>query len=157
MMVEVAIILARIQIAILALIILLALVYSIPILIIHRFHNVNNLFTVNVCLAVICCAVYYLSYTTASQIDSQSLFTGEICAVLNYFQMMCTIQVPLALIAVSIHRLCSVVYHTKVFFRKQRWVIICIASQWTAGILLVLPPTIINNSVRISDKNEKCL
>ncbi|CAF0720890.1 unnamed protein product [Adineta ricciae] len=51
---------------------------------------------------------------------------------------MCTLQVPLALIEVSCYRLCCIVYHTKAFFRRKQWIITCVLSQWTFGILISL-------------------
>jgi hypothetical protein len=68
---------------------------------------------------------------------------------------MCTIQVPLAVAEVSVHRLCSVVYPRKPFFKKKQWAIICIASQWTVGIIFALPELSTSNLVSISD--DVCL
>jgi hypothetical protein len=63
--------------------------------------------------------------------------------------MMCTLQVPLAVIEVSVHRLCSVLYFTKPFFKKKRWAMICIASQWTIGIIVSLPRISFDNLVGV--------
>jgi hypothetical protein len=43
---------------------------------------------------------------------------------------MCTFQVPLAFLAISVNRLCSIVYHTKVFFKRK---------QWISGIIFSMP------------------
>jgi hypothetical protein len=151
-MVEVTNILVIIQMTIFALNILFAFVYSIPILLIRRFHNVTNAFTVNLCFAAICCNTYWLFYTIMINFFLANISNATACFLLNYFAIMCTIQVPLAVIGVSIYRLCSVVYHTKAFFRKKRWAIICIATQWLSGIILSLPEISMINSVRIFDK-----
>jgi hypothetical protein len=138
-----------IQIILLLLNILSALIYSIPILLIRRFHSINNAFTVNLCFATICSAIYWLSYCIAIQFYPQHLAGDQICIVLGYFGIMCTIQLPLALVEVSVYRLCSVVYFTKPFFKKKQWAMICIASQWAIGIIAPLPRISLNDSVSI--------
>jgi len=137
-----------IQIILLILTILLAIIYLIPILLIRQFHNINNVFTVNICFASICCCIYWLFYYIILEFDPQYFSAVQTCIAFNYFQMMCTIQVPLAVVEASVHRLCSIVYHTKPFFKKKRWAIICIASQWTVGIVFSLPRISINDPVR---------
>jgi hypothetical protein len=74
-----------------------------------------------------------------SEWNSQQLNEANTCTLVLYAETMCTIQVPLAFIIVSIHRLCSIVYHTKGFFKTKQWLKICIASQWIAGLILSLP------------------
>ncbi|UJR21679.1 hypothetical protein I4U23_024756 [Adineta vaga] len=125
--------------------ILLASIYSISTLCIRRFHNVNNVFTVNLCVAAICCGTYWLCTLTLQRFHPELFSNSTICGVLNYFQMMCTLQAPLAMIEVSVYRLCRVVYHTKIFFRRKEWIILCIISQWMSGILVSLPPSILSN------------
>jgi hypothetical protein len=137
-----------IQISIILFAILLALIYSVPILLIHRFHHSNNTFTVNLCLVAICCNTYWALYYMILKLHPQYLLITNICSILNYFEMMCTFQVLLALIAVSINRLCLIVYHTKVFFKKKRWIILSIAIQWIIGIVFSLPVIPFNSSVR---------
>jgi hypothetical protein len=147
-MVSVTTILIAIEITLFVITILLAIIYLIPILFIRQFHNINNVFTVNICFASICCCTYWLSFYLILEFSSQYLSGDQTCIAFNYFQMMCTIQVPLAVVQASVHRLCSIVYHTKLFFRKKRWAIICIASQWTVGIIFALPRISLNDPVR---------
>jgi len=137
-----------IQIIFFILTILLAIIYIIPILFIRRFHNVNNVFTVNLCVAAICCCTYWLFYYFALEFNPLYLLGTRTCVTVYYFQMMCTLEVPLALVESSVHRLCSVVYHTKIFFKKKRWAIICIVSQWTIGIIFSIPQISLGGSVR---------
>lgn len=119
--------------------ILLALIYSIPIVSIDRFRNFNNFFTVNLCLSTISCNVYWLIHYLLLKFHPQYLSVKPACYLLNYFETMCTLQVPLAFLAVSVHRLCAIIYHTKPFFRRIQWLVLCTIVQWTSGILLSLP------------------
>jgi len=152
-MVSLTTILIPIQITFFVITILLAIIYLIPILLIRRFHNVNNIFTVNLCVASICCDIYWLSNFINSNFFPQNSNDAASCFAQNYFAMVFTMQVPLALIEIAIHRLSSVVYHRKPFFKKKRWVIICILCQWIAGVILSLPEISSINSVRFSDHN----
>lgn len=153
-MVEVIEVLLHIQIAFFGLFTVLAIIYSIPILFIRRFHNVNNVFTVNFCFAVICCGVHWLCNRIITRFDPQLLSGNINCVVSNYFQMMCTLQVPFAIIGMSVYRLCAVLYHTKIFFRRQRWITLCIVSQWTIGIIVSIPPSFFYNSVSIHSHDK---
>jgi hypothetical protein len=74
-----------VQIVIFILVILLAFIYLIPIILIRRFHNVNNVFTVN-----LCSCIYWLSFYSLLEFNSQILFGNTVCIPLNYFEMMCT-------------------------------------------------------------------
>ncbi|CAF0720871.1 unnamed protein product [Adineta ricciae] len=134
-----------IAIAVLVLIILLAVIYLIPIIFIRRFHTVNNLFTLNLAVAAICCSVYWLTYFVLFIFYTYALSDSRFCAILDYFQMVCSLQVPLAIVATSLHRLCSIVYMTKPYFKKKRWGIICISGQWIACIVLSVPQISFNN------------
>jgi hypothetical protein len=150
-MVEVTDIFVPILIALFVLTIVLAFVYLIPIIFIRRFHNINNVFTVNFCFATICCDTYWLVYSILTDYFPTSIYNTTACLTLNYFTTMCTLQVPLAIVGMSVQRLCSVVYHAKGFFQKKRWIIICILSEWIIGIIFALPQLSTINSVRISD------
>ncbi|CAF3633652.1 unnamed protein product [Adineta steineri] len=84
------------------------------------------------------------------------LYGGTVCTISNYFQMMCILQVSLAIVEASVNRLCSIVYHTKLFLRTKKWATICIVSQWTTGIILSFP-TILFNDSRCSDQLWKAI
>jgi hypothetical protein len=89
-----------------------------------------------------------LLYYLILEFSPQYLSGYQTCIAFDYFEMICTFQVPLAVVQASVHRLCSIVYHTKSFFKKKRWAIICIASQWAVGILFSLLRISFNNPVR---------
>ena len=103
-----------------AIIFLLALMYLIPALVVHRFCNIHTVFTVNVCFAIAFCDLYWFSYSIILDFFPSVIRGPSSCLVHNYFSMMCNMQVPLAVLTVSIHRLCSVVYYAKPFFKKKK-------------------------------------
>ncbi len=138
-MTSVSLILTIVQISLFGLIILLAFIYSITVLFSQQFRGHIHILTMNLCVATACCALYWMIYYIMSQWNSQQLNEANTCTLVLYAETMCTIQVPLAFIIVSIHRLCSIVYHTKGFFKTKQWLKICIASQWIAGLILSFP------------------
>jgi hypothetical protein len=143
-------VLNTVQIVLFFVMIFLELLYSIPILLIRRFHTINNVFTVNLCMAALCCSMYWLFFFCAL-LFSPSIFLGQnYCDVISFFRTTCTIQVPLSVAVVSVHRLCSIVYHAKPFFGTKRWAAICIASQWITSVILALPAIIFADSVNIT-------
>lgn len=79
-----------IQLLVIILTIVLALIYSLLIIFIGRFRHSMNIFTSNL--------YWLIHYILLNQ---------------------CALQVPLAFLAVSIHRLCAIVYHMKPFFQRN--------------------------------------
>ncbi len=138
------------QIMIFVIIIFLAGLYSISVLIMDRVHHRHNIFTINLCLAAICCCSYWLSFYVIFDFYPKYLIMKNICLILNYFKTMCTLQVPLAVIVVSIHRLCCIIYHTKRSFQRKGWAMICITIQWLTGISFSIPHFIFDKSVRLN-------
>ncbi len=119
--------------------ILLALIYSLPILLLRRFHHHLNLLTVNICLAMIVTSIYWMGYFIMWEYDIANLFTQKTCTFLFYLQSMNSCFVPFAFVTLTINRFCSIIYRTKVFFKTKRFMVICVASQWIAACLLSLP------------------
>ena len=136
------------QLTLFGLIFVLASFYSITTLVVLRLYHRNQILTVNLCVAAIGCSAYWFYFYTALTFFPQYFLNPDRCPANSYFEMMCTLQVPLAMITVSVHRCCSILYHTKAFFKTKRWVILCIASQWTVGFLVALPRTRFNPLVR---------
>ncbi|CAF1160428.1 unnamed protein product [Adineta ricciae] len=97
------------------------------------------MFTLNVCLAIIVCALYWMIYYIMLEFNPLKLFSVNTCGFLSYAQVLCTFQVSLAFTVVSIHRLCLIAYPTKLFFKTKRWATICVLSQWCVGVVLSLP------------------
>jgi hypothetical protein len=148
-MVDASSVIGVIQFCVLSIVILLTFVYSIPLILIRRFRHRLHVFTINVCMAISCCSIYWLVYYIMTDVNVQEFYKTSTCSLVFYAQTMCTLQVPLALMAVSIHRLCGVVYHSKPFFRSKLWVSMCVVCQWLMGIVISLPIFIRNQTVRI--------
>lgn len=127
------------HVTILTITILFAFIYSIPIIYIRRFHNHNNIFTLNICLAVILCSLSWLSFWLMSTLDVPYLDVEKIWPFLFGAQTILTIQVPYSFVIVSIHRYCSIAYPTKIFFKTKKWILLCIMSQWILGFTLPIP------------------
>ena len=138
-MVNASRIIAPFQIITFVLIILSTLIYSIPLLLKRRFHHRINIFTVNLCMAILCCCIFWITFDIIIQVNVQQLFNVKTCFLIYYAQTMCTVQVPLALVVVSIHRLCCIVYHEKIFFKSMKWMIMCVIGQWITGFVISLP------------------
>jgi hypothetical protein len=113
------------------LIFLFAIIYSLLILFIRRFHNHNNVFIVNICFAIM--------YFTMVYFDYQLLYSPNTCMILFYAYNMGSIVVQFSFLTFSIHRFCSILYLTIPFFKTRMWVVICIRSQWIVQCILSLP------------------
>jgi hypothetical protein len=129
-------------------IILFAFIYSIPIICISRFHQPNNLFTLNVCVTTILTCLSLLPVYAVFIFDDPYEVLEEISSFFYIAQTIFIIQIPLSFVVASIHRYCSIVYHTKIFFRRKRWIILCIGSQWLLGFVLSIPNLICTYKVR---------
>lgn len=138
-MADLSLIMSLLQIITYAVTLVFALICSIIMMLVRRFYHLNNAFILNICLASICCNLYFIIFFAMSQFDIEHLYVERSCLVLFFAYMVCPLQVPLAFMAFSIHRLCLVVYHTNRFFRQKRWAAACIAMQWLLGFLLAVP------------------
>ena len=112
----------------------------------HRTH----VFTINVCMAILCCSIYRVVSLAMTEINVQQFYNIQTCSLVFYAQTMCTLQVPMALIVVSIHQLCCVVFYNKAIFKTKRWAFICVTCQWIFGSIISLPLVIRNQTVKIS-------
>ncbi|CAF0849598.1 unnamed protein product [Adineta steineri] len=71
--------------------------------------------------------------------EPQILFAPNMCILLLYAYNIAGIAIPFTFLTFTVHRFCSIVYHTQPFFKKKRWVGICIASQWIILFVISLP------------------
>ena len=108
-----------INIAVLILTISLAVIYLSPVLLIRRFHNTNNVYTANICFATICCCSYWLFFYIALEFYPEILSGSRFCLASNYFGMMCTFQVPLAVVGASFSSSLFNCLSCKTFFQKE--------------------------------------
>jgi hypothetical protein len=148
-MVDISNVFALLQYIVLSTVIFLSLIYSISLLLFRRFLHRSHIFTINVCVAILCCSIYWLVFYIMTATNVQQFYDTKTCSLVFYAQTMCTLQVVLALIVVSIHRLCCVVYHNKAFLRSKQWTLLCVVCQWLVGIVISLPAFIRNETVRI--------
>ena len=125
--------------ALVLIIALFALTYSLPILCLRRFQNRNNRFTINVCLATaLSCLSYSFTYTSYLFGESYKdfirgwLWLGALQTILRH-------SLIFSFMMVSVHRCCSVVYYRNKFFRTRQWVVVCLASQWILAVIVCIP------------------
>ncbi|UJR15503.1 hypothetical protein I4U23_002446 [Adineta vaga] len=147
-MVDASTIVTNLQFTMFSIIILLTLVYSIPHIFIPRFRDRIHAFTLNVCMAILCCSMHWFVSIIIVKVNVRQFYHISTCSIVFYAQIMCTLQVPLALMVVSIHRLCCVLYFNRTFFKSKLWICMCILCQWLVGILISLPIFIRNPTVK---------
>ena len=146
---EGVIILTSLQIITFGIEAILGLIYFFTIFFVRCFRVSYNIFTANICLACMVCATYFAVFVGMEQFDFQHLYIEDSCLMLIYFFMACPLQVPLAFTIFSLHRYCTVVHHTRRFFHSQRWLVICILSQWLAGLIIPTPYLFRTEEVRV--------
>ena len=129
-------------------IILLACIYSIPILFIKRFRNPLNILTVNLAISCSICALYWTIYYILHVVLLDDLNNWN-CVLFQYFQTIVNFQEIYAVCNVSINRFCIILYNNKLLFKTQRWAFICISFQWLMGFILSLPLISVNGQVII--------
>ena len=129
------------RIALFALILLVTLIYSIPIICVRRFHHRNNILTLNICIATFLSSLYWLAISLIFQLDfaAQISLLMEYCRLAAVLPVALTLQVPLSFATASLNRLCAVVYHHRSAFKTKFWITTNITAQWILGGLLSLP------------------
>lgn len=128
-----------IQTCLFGLIIILAFVYSTPVLLYRRFRSHANIFSLNLCFAITLSSVYWIIYYTFEEFYFEYFICKRVCFVLFYLHIFCILLVPYAFIVLSVYRFCLVVYCTKQFFTTKAWLATNIISQYIVVILLPLP------------------
>lgn len=128
-----------IKIILFGLSVLLALVYSLSILLIFRFRHRLNMLTVNICTAMLCSYIYWTAYFTMWEYYIDKLFTLMTCTFLFYIQFISICIIPFSFVILTINRFCVIIYSTNTFFKTKKFLILCISSQWITACLLALP------------------
>ncbi len=121
------------------LILIFGLIYSSFILFIPRFRHGNNIFILNICFSISIDSVYYVVFFTMSYLDLQDLYGLSTCSLVFYIYSFASVSIPFSFLTFTIHRFCAIVYQEKPFFKTKQWVIICIASERIAELLLAIP------------------
>ena len=132
-------IVTMLQVSVFTLILFFAFMYSIFILFIRRFHQQNNIFVLNICISIIVTSVYFIIYFTMINFDADRLYAPHMCIVLFYGYIIAGIAIPFAFLTFSIHRLFSLIYYMKPFFKTKKWLGLCITSQWIIELIVSLP------------------
>jgi hypothetical protein len=129
------------RIILFGIIVLVAIIYSIPIMCLRRFHYRNNFLTLNICIATTLCSLYWFLFYLMLELNAIGtfMFLLDSCQFVSLFPVLLTLQVPFSFLTVSINRLFAVVYHNRVLFKRKSWTIICLAAQWILGAILTIP------------------
>lgn len=136
--------LITIQSSIFVLTAFLALIYSCLIIFNRRFHHANNILILNICINIITCCIYFIVYF---QIRFRSM-SISVCVIFDYCFVVASMQVPFAFVTFTIHRYCSIFYYTNGFFKKKRWISLCIIIQWFSQLIISLARPIGEYTVR---------
>ena len=147
-----------VQIVLAAITILAALIYSLPIVCIRRFHHRNNIFTLNVCLTMMLCCVVYAFILVLSLLPGPSRHGRWLTVLKTEIE----VSVVVSFVLVSVHRCCSIVYHRNKFFRSKQWVMACLAGEWILASIICVPFVVKSKSVRhastgaLLESNRSC-
>ena len=136
-------------VVVLSILIVSILIYCIPVIFLQRFHHRRYIFTINICISIFFCSIYWSVAFTMIKVDIRQFYNRTTCSLVFYVQLMCTLQVALALIVVSVHRLCCVIYSNSRFSDSKHWIWTCIGCQWLAGLILSFPAFIRDGPVNI--------
>lgn len=129
--------------------IIFSLIYSLPILFIKRFRNRTNILTLNICLIITCFSIIHIGCSIITIYYKKFLLNNFLCNLITYIRIMIGFQTAFSFVIVSIYRLGCVVYYSNVFFKTKKWLIICLTSQWSVGLITPLIFLSTNNAVRI--------
>ncbi|CAF2498971.1 unnamed protein product [Rotaria sp. Silwood2] len=144
---------ALVQIGMFTIILFFTLLYSILILFGNRFHQRNNILTLNICITATFTCIYFIIYFILYIFDQNLLFAEHRCHFLLYAYNMSSIGIPFSFVAISVHRFFSIVYHTKRFFKTKQWIRICISSQWITELIISLPFILRKGQVGMNIRN----
>ena len=125
--------------ALYAVILLLALIYSLPILCIRRFQHRTNIFTSNFCLTTALSCLWWLPMAISTLFGYSWDSLAEKWLWLYVLQNIADMAIPYSLVLVSFHRCCSIVYPRRRFFRTRTWIVVCFVGQWIVATLLSIP------------------
>jgi hypothetical protein len=118
---------------------ILSLTYILLVMLNCRSHQRHNLITINLALSIFIAVVFWCSSGYFQQYYLEKKWPHGLCIAFLYLQSLATFEIPLSMIAGCLHWLLVIKYHTVMFFRKQRFLIICIILQQVLGIILALP------------------
>ena len=146
-MVNIAHILVIFEIIFLALVLCLTAIYSIAILSHRRFYHPNNMFILNICFTIMASAIFFMTYILLGIFDSRRFIISDVCLIIYYAYCIASVQIPFAFVAFTTYRFCLILYHTRPFFRTNKWVILCIGGQWISEFVISSPLLFLSHDV----------
>ena len=129
-------------------VVLLAVTYSLPILLLRRFQRRNSIFTLNVCLATLLFSVSSSIYFLLVAIVHPFTVQMPTYRCLYTLRAWAATSLPLSLVLFSCHRCVSMLYSDTRFFRTKQWIVVCIVGQWVVAAGLAIPDMIYLSRVR---------
>lgn len=137
---EITRIILLLKLVILSILIILAGIYTLPIIFVPRFRTVTNLLTCKVCLVSVFGCIYW---------GMQSIFDGFYpgtlheyhlsCLAVPYFQTVVNCLIIYAFVLITINRYFQIIYGSKRLFKSRRWLLISFLIHWLIAFILPLP------------------
>ena len=129
-----------------------ALIYILSICCVRTIRHSIDGFTINFSLAALFFSTFYLAYYGLTfRDDYYTVIATQGCNWLYFLSPCSNCTVVFSLGAVSINRLCMIVFHTKRIFKTKLWMFICITGAWILAIFLPLCNLIYERSVSLSN------
>jgi hypothetical protein len=136
---------------ILLIVIILALIYLSLILLVQRFHTINNILTGNFCLAGIVCCLFWAIYDVLSGFYPTILFNSiTACILIQYLSVTVNCLVVYSISMITLNRFLTIIYPNKRFFKRRACALILSAVQWMIATVLPLPYLVLSVQVNIS-------
>lgn len=129
-------------------IVLLSLMYLFLAGVVFRCHYRSDILTFNLCISFTFCSIYWLLFCIDWDYFNLQIFNSQPYNLSTYFKVMLSCQLAFAFVTIPINRYFSIRYPTKIFFKTNRWLVLCISSQWIVGFLVPLPLISSQYSVR---------
>jgi hypothetical protein len=150
-MVEASYIITMVYVSILLSALILSLIYLLAVILIRRFHTVNNILTGNFCLAGIICGVYWVMDELLSVFNPGFFYQSTVlCTLSGYLPQMVNCLLVYSLVTITINRFFTITYPNKRLFKSQVWCFISIAVQWTVAIVVPIPHLVVYFQVSFS-------
>ncbi|CAF1446830.1 unnamed protein product [Adineta ricciae] len=84
-------------------------------------------------------AIFFMTYILLGIFDSRRFVISDVCLIIYYAYCIASVQIPFAFVAFTTYRFCLILYHTRPFFRTNKWVILCIGGQWISEFVISAP------------------
>jgi hypothetical protein len=150
-MVEASYIITMVDISILLLALILMLIYLLAVVLIRRFHTVNNILTANCCLTGIICCVFWVMYYLLSVFNPAIFVQSTVmCTLDGYLRVMVNCLLVYSLVTITIIRFFAITYPNKRLFKRQVWCFISLGVQWTVAIVVPIPNFVLSFRVSFS-------